>query len=440
MDQAYINGLWEKIKASIRTFREEAFRLGSYFFSIPETGFHEEMTARGICDCLEKWQIPCEKNLALHGVRCSFAGREEGYHVVIIADIDALLIQKDGKPTAFHSCGHSIQTVVLLNMIHAFAETKIMEQIPGRISFFFIPAEEFIEIEERKKMKAAGLIRAISGKQHLIAEGYFDDADAVLSCHVMNPDPRRPRLFFDVGTSLTGFLHKRIEFRGKDAHTGVAPHLGRNALHGASLSLNAIQMLKDTFPPEAELKLYPILSEGGGTSVNTIPSHAVLETYLRARDRKSLAEISGKLDVLFESCARALELGCSITTMPGYLPFIQDPALVKLAAERVEELCGELSLGENAWVLNETSGASGDHGDLSAIVPVLQLGFTGITGRVHSDEFSISDPVNAYENSALLLSGIALDLLLRPEKQIRYPDREQRKQAYLHDWLAGQDS
>jgi amidohydrolase len=427
--------LKELLAASVRAFREEAFKLGDYFFSIPETGFHEEKTAAGIADCLDKWRVPYEKGRVLHGLTCSFAGNGPGYHAVLIADIDALIVQKDGKPAAFHSCGHSIQTVVLLNLIHAFAETGIMRHIPGRISCIFVPAEEFIEIEERKKMRAAGRIKALSGKQHLIAEGYFDDVDAVLSCHVMNPDPRRPHLLFDAGTSLSGFLHKRIEFRGKDAHAGAAPHLGRNALHGVSLSIAALQMLKDTFPPEAGVKLHPILSDGGGTSVNIIPSYAVLETYLRARDRENLVEISGKLDVLFESCARALELDCGIATTPGYLPFVQNPELVKLAAEHIKALCAELGRDERSYAFNEVSGASGDHGDLSALAPVLQLGFTGIRGRVHSDEFAINDPVNAYENSAVLLGGIALDLLLRPETQVRYPDRARRKEAYLRDWL-----
>jgi hypothetical protein len=108
---------------------------------------------------------------------------------------------------------------------------------------------------------------------------------------------------------------------------------------------------------------------------------------------------------------------------------------VQLAAEHIRAFCAEHGLDESAYAFNETSGASGDHGDLSALAPVLQLGFTGIRGRVHSDEFTVSDPVNAYENSAILLGGIALDLLLRPEPQIRYPDRTRRKAAYLRDWL-----
>jgi metal-dependent amidase/aminoacylase/carboxypeptidase family protein len=146
--------------------------------------------------------------------------------------------------------------------------------IPDKVSFIFTPAEEFIEIEQRRALKKQGLLSGLSGKQDMIASGLFDDVDVVLSCHIMGADPDHPDALFDVGSRLAGFLRKRAEFKGRAAHSGVAPHLGCNALHAASLSLTTIQMLKDTFSPSAQVKLYLILSEGGGVSVNMICSHA----------------------------------------------------------------------------------------------------------------------------------------------------------------------
>lgn len=419
-----------RLDQSLGSFREEALALGETFFALPETGFHEARTEAAICGCLDSWGLPRQNHLALHGVRCTLRGKAPGYHVAILADMDALLVQRDGQTTAFHSCGHSIQTVILLNLLHAFGETRIMEELPGAVSFIFTPAEEFIEIEERKALRAEGIITQLSGKQQMIAEGVFNDIDAVLSCHVMNPDPARPEALFDLDSSLAGFLHKRIEFIGREAHSGAVPHLGRNALHGASLSLTAIQMLKDTFPPEARVRLYPILSEGGGTSVNTICSRAVLETYLRTQDEGSLEETAQKLDTLFLSCARALELECNITTTPGYLPLRQDPALTAAAAANMARQCGE-----DRILRGVISGASGDIGDISAILPAIQFGFSGIEGRVHSGDFTIRDKVHVYEDTARVLAGVIVDLLLREELQVRYADKEQRRERYLNTWL-----
>jgi amidohydrolase len=420
----------ERLRQSIRQFRENALTLGDRFFSIAETGFHEERTEQAIRTCLDSWGVPCRDGLARHGVCCTLSGGKPGYHPAALAEIDALLVQQGSAAVPFHSCGHSIQTAALLNLLRAFWETRIMEELPGSVSFIFCPAEEFIEIEERRQLKAQGLIRALSGKQHLIAEGFFDNIDAVLSCHVMNPDPARPELLFDTGSSLAGFLHKRIEFSGRDAHAGAAPHLGRSALHAASLSLNAVQMLKDTFPPEANIKVYPVLSGGGGTSVNTICSWAVLETYLRAQNEAALLENSARLDTLFQSCARALEVECAIITTPGYLPLRQDEGLTAVISANMAEQCDESRIARNP-----VSGASGDIGDLSAILPTAQFGFSGAAGRIHSAEFRVIDPVHVYEDTARVLAGTLIDLLLHEDLQVRRADKLERKKRYLSAWL-----
>jgi amidohydrolase len=425
----------ERTGQYIRQFREEAEKLGEVFFAIPETGFHEERTEQKICACLDEWQIPYTNHIARYGVKCSLGGSQPGYHVAVLADIDALLVQRDNRSVPFHSCGHSIQTTILLNLIQAFSRSRVLEEIPGRVSFIFTPAEEFVELEERRRFRDQGIISYFSGKQQMIAEGLFDDVDAALSCHVMNPDPARPGLLFDLGSSLAGFVHKRIEFTGRDAHAGAVPHLGRNALHGASLALTAVQMFKDTFPPEAHVKLYPILSEGGGVTVNTICSRAVLETYLRTRDEASLRDISARLDLLFTSCARALELGCRVTTSPGYLPLSQDPRLVAVMADNAGRYCDESHV-----VRNLISGASGDIGDISTILPTAQLGFSGIEGHVHSADFVIKDTVHVYETTAMLLADTIVDLLLREDLQVRYNDKLQRREHYIGAWLAEQRS
>jgi hypothetical protein len=84
------------------------------------------------------------------------------------------------------------------------------------------------------------------------------------------------------------------------------------------------------------------------------------------------------------------------------------------------------------------SGASGDIGDISAILPVIQFGFSGIEGQVHSAYFAIKDKVHVYEDTAIVLAGTITDLLLRKDLQVRYPDKAQRKERYLNTWLAGQ--
>ena len=46
-----------------------------------------------------------------------------------------------------------------------------------------VPAEEFIEIEYRQKLKEEGKIHFLAGKQELIYRGAFDDVDMAMMIH-----------------------------------------------------------------------------------------------------------------------------------------------------------------------------------------------------------------------------------------------------------------
>ena len=67
---------------------------------------------------------------------------------------------------------------------------------------------------------------------------------------------------------------KKAVFTGAAAHSGAAAHMGKNALHGASLCMDAIAYMKDQFPKEAGLQIHPVITQCGG-SVNIIPDKAV---------------------------------------------------------------------------------------------------------------------------------------------------------------------
>ena len=138
-----------------------------------------------------------------------------------------------------------------------------------------------------------------SGKQDMIANGVFDDVDCVISMHV-NGDSGE--LMFDVQSSLAGFAVKKAVFHGRASHSGAAPHLGRNALHAASLAMNAIAYMKDQFRLRQAFSCIRCLLLRG--SVNVIPEEAVLETYIRANTLETLLEAEKKFDDCVIHCAR----------------------------------------------------------------------------------------------------------------------------------------
>lgn len=397
--------------------------LGQRLFQTPELGFKEYETAALIGQYLSDQGIPYEEGIALTGVRARLG--QEGYHIALVADMDALEVQGTQGPFVMHACGHSIQLAIMLAVIHSLHILNKEAPLAGQVSFMATPAEEFLDLDYRRDLIAQGKIAYASGKQNMIAQGFFDQVDSVLSCHVMGESDKS----FDVGSSLTGFTVKKVIFQGQAAHSGVAPYEGKNALHAASLCLQAAAFLQQEFAPEAGVRLYPILTQGG-LSMNAIPERAVLESYLRANSLEDLFRLRHRFDQIARHSALAMGLGCQIQETVGYLPLVQSDALNEIVYRNMLTLCPP-----EAIVRKPVSGASGDIGDLARILPTVQFGFSGIQGRVHSQDFRISEPERIYRDPAKVVLGTVMDLLENPTLQLSNPHYEAHKAAYLKDWL-----
>ena len=190
-----------------------------------------------------------------------------------------------------------------------------------------------------------------------------------------------------MGSILKGFVIFKTVYRGVGAHAGAAPYAGKNALHAALLAQTGVAFLKDRFNPQDGVNVQPVLSEAAGT-VNIVPDHAVVETYVRARTQEALFAAAD----LVGTCLRE----------------------------------------------NLLSGASGDVGDLSALLPTVQFGFTGVSGRFHGDDFAIVDEANACLRPPKVLAGTVLDLFERPVSGRE--GFEARKAAYLKNWLGSSNA
>lgn len=416
----------QMLTVSLEKQKLELKELGRTLFACPEFGFKEEKTSAYLLSFFQKNGISCQGNQSLTGVRAEIGERNgSGYHIALVADMDAVYAGNGDKKQAIHSCGHSIQVADMAFSMKLIKESGLLDETGGSVTFIATPAEEFIDLDYREALVQAGKVRFYSGKQNLIADGFFDDIDCIISAHVNSEE----HTLFDIGSSLTGFTKKRIIFTGQAAHSGALAHQGRNAMHGAALFMNALSFLKEQFPPEKGIHIAPIITACSG-SVNTVPDQAVLETYIRANSISSLLEASLSLDSCASHCAHALNLKSSIENQTGYMPLQQSEPLLKVVYQNMLNVCPpELILK------NQVSGASGDIGDLSYLIPSVQFGFSGIEGQIHSANFKIRDEENVYTNVVQVVLGTIYDLLTKKELQIKYDDYEIRKNTYLTDWL-----
>ena len=424
MKEVKMTSIYNEITELLKKHHDEIIDFGRLLFTCPELGFKEVKSNEILTSFFVQNGIPCKNDIAVTGIRADL-GSGDSYHIALVADMDAIYVRDGEKTYPFHSCGHSIQTAVLAYVMKLLKDSGLVEKLGGKVSFIAAPAEEFIDFDYREGIRKEGKIQYFSGKQNMIEQGVFDDIDCVLSMHI-NGDSGT---LFDVGSTLAGFMVKKVVFKGQAAHSGAAPHLGRNALHGANLCMSAISYMKDQFPKEAGLQIHPVISSCAG-SVNIIPEEVVLESYIRANTLGELMTAGEKFDLCAVHSAKALGLECEIKNETGYMPLAQSKELNQVIYQHMLEICGD-----DGIVKNVVSGASGDVGDLGYLLPTVQFGFSGVNGRIHSSNFEIADEENAYIHTAEIMLKTVCDLLGKEELQVRYPDFKERKDFYMTNWL-----
>ncbi len=108
--------------------------------------------------------------------------------------------------------------------------------------------------------------------------------------------------------------------------------------------------------------------------------------------------------------AGAMATGCTVTidTLPGNLPIvpIKDAGVMR---EVLSLVCNDTPVTETGPDFHSTS--SGDYGDISCIMPLLQFNSGGFSGELHCDNVKVEDPYDAYVNTAKIFALSAYRLL-----------------------------
>ena len=200
-----------------------------------------------------------------------------------------------------------------------------------------------------------------------------------------------------------GFVAKKINFIGKAAHAGGAPHEGINALNAAMAAIMCIHAARETFRDEDKIRVHPIITNGGEL-VNVVPDLVTMETYVRGATPQAVKDASEKVDRAIRGACMAIGAECEITNYKGYLPLEQ--------SEKLSEIFEDNARLSNINIYHgfDMTGST-DMGDLGHIMPIIQPCIGGFTGNLYSAEFSVADKISAYVTPAKLMAMSVIDLL-----------------------------
>jgi len=394
----------DRITQTITQFGDEIIGWGEDILHMPELGYCEKNTSEYIRKKFEELGLECSKPLGITGVKATLHGKTDGINVCIIGEMDAL--KCNGNPHAnadgvAHACGHNAQIASMLGAAKGLIKSGIMDELSGSITFFAVPAEEFIELDYRKKLRSNGQIKYFGGKQQLIAEGAFDDIDMAMMIHAHANDDEAK--VYVRGYNL-GFLTKTITIKGKASH-GSTPHLGTNALNAAALAIIGIHSNRETFTENDKIRIHPIITKGGDV-VNSVPDEVCIDTYVRGSSIEAIRKGNNAVNRSVAGASQIIGTRYESEDIPGYLPLCES---VELSA--VFEENASMILGHDNLIYNEEVTGSTDMGDLSMIMPVIQPMIGGFGGNLHSVEFTVTNKETAYVTSAKLLATTAAELL-----------------------------
>ena len=390
--------------AAIDKNRDSIIEIAEHILANPELGYKEGDTARYVTEKLESLGVSCRTGLALTGVKGKMQGGRSLANVCVIGELDAVICNT--HPTAnkasgaAHACGHNAQLAAMLGV--AMGLKDYASELDGDVTFFAVPAEEFVEIGYRDSLAKDGKIKYLGGKQELIRLGEFDDIDAAMMVHAQGNTPGN-EVFVDGGS--LGFVAKTVEFIGKAAHAGGAPHEGINALNAAMAAMMCIHAQRETFRDEDKIRVHPIITNGGEL-VNVVPANVTMETYVRGASFEAIKDAAAKVDRAIKGSAYAIGAEAEITDFKGYLPLCQDKALGAVFAENAAHLTPK----ENIHYGIDMVGSS-DMGDLCHLIPAIQPTMGGWIGNLHAKDFAPTDIDLAFINPAKIMAMTVIDLL-----------------------------
>lgn len=426
--------------AAIDRHADEIKALGDSIYSEPELGYKEFKTAAKFTSFLDRLGVSYKDKVGITGVIAPFKGKESKVRVAVMGELDAVVVPghvaADPVTGAAHCCGHHAMIAGIAGVACAFADTDIMNDLSGDVVVMAVPAEEYVEIEYRNQLKNEGKISLLGGKQEFIALGVMDDIDMMIMQHTMATEgeetysPIKARS----GGVGNGMIGKLIQYKGKEAHAGGAPHMGINALNAAEIGLMAMHAQRETFKDEDHIRVHPIMTKGGDL-VNVIPADVRLETYVRGASAKAILDASAKVTRAFEAGGMAVGAETIITDIPGYMPGISYPELEDVIYKNLVMLLGE----EHAAPASaERGGGSSDCADIQAIMPAVQANIGGASGTFHGESYRMVDSDLAYLVAAKALACTAIDLLAGgAEKGLHIKETckpPMTKEQYLREW------
>ncbi|HSV93923.1 MAG TPA: amidohydrolase, partial [Desulfobacterales bacterium] len=295
-------------------------RMADDIWSHPEVAFHERFASELQADFLAKAGFRVRRSIA--GMPTAFVAEwGTGTPVIgLLGEYDALagLSQKrqpspdpevEGGPG--HGCGHNLLGTGCVAAAVALRRWLEASRARGTVRYYGCPAEE-----------------RVSGKVFMAREGVFSDLDAALNWHPWGRNmPSKGR--------AVGVRDLTFRFRGRAAHAGGSPHLGRSALDAVELMNVGVNYLREHVTEK--VRIHYVVTRGGELP-NVVPEQAESWYFVRALEPEELEEVNARVRKIAEGAALMTETALEVTLNGACSSLLNNHCLADLHFKAMEEL------------------------------------------------------------------------------------------------------
>ncbi|MEG0584454.1 MAG: amidohydrolase, partial [Cetobacterium sp.] len=185
-----IKELKEKVIKAIDENRDKIIEAGRKIYSTPEFGYKEFESTKIVSEFFKnELGLNVEEGIAYTGCRARANEQSSGPKVAVLGELDAISCNDHCDANslgAIHACGHNVQIGGMLGAAVGIVKSGVLEFLDGKVDFMATPAEEFVELDYRSSLRAAGKIKYFGGKQEMIYNGTLDDVNMAIMFHSLD--------------------------------------------------------------------------------------------------------------------------------------------------------------------------------------------------------------------------------------------------------------
>ncbi len=258
------------IAKAVESRQEKFWRISDAIWSYAELGLEEYRSAKLLADGMEAAGFKVERGVA--GMPTAFVAtwsQGSGQPIIgFLGEYDALpmLSQKAGVPkkdplvpgAPGHGCSHN--TMFVTQALTAVTLKEFMEKkgLSGTLKLYGSPAEEIL-----------------TSRPFMVKAGLFEGIDVVLDNH---GDSLFQVAYGMEGTAMVSFI---VTFKGKTAHAGAMPWMGRSAADAVELMHAGTERMREHLPTTQRTHWVTL---EGGEAPNVVPDRASTWYFIRDLD------------------------------------------------------------------------------------------------------------------------------------------------------------